>query len=77
MGFPAALNVSEIDCFGIDAENVGLAPALAMGNLYMSTSYALGLVAVNAAMQQQQIWQVGMANTSKSIANIWATQTSQ
>jgi hypothetical protein len=76
MAFPAALNDqnNDLNPFSIDEENVGLAPAVAMGNLFMTTSSALGLATLNAAQQQQLDWQTSSACTVKSIDRMWAVK---
>jgi ABC-type nickel/cobalt efflux system permease component RcnA len=50
-----------------DALMLGLAPAVAMGNLYVATSHALATAAHNATNAQQAMDQIAQAVTKKCV----------
>ena len=55
---------------------VGLAPAMAMGSLYETLSYSMGLAALNAVFAQQQTYINYQASTAKEVEVILSTSVS-
>lgn len=66
MAFPVALETTQPDV--VNVENVGIAPALAMGNLFMATSQALSLAANNATHNQQLAWTMELTAMQHALA---------
>jgi hypothetical protein len=77
MAFPTAMNSQITD--SVTQANVkvlGDAPAVAMGNLYVSTSQALSNAAHNATSNQQQSYVTMQASTTQAVATLLSVDTS-
>lgn len=71
MPFPTGMNNQESEAVAeISAEVVALSPAIAAGNLYITTSQALGMAAMNAVQAQQQDWMLSRAALSQEVVSI-------
>ena len=77
MAFPTAMNSQITD--SVTQANVkvlGDAPAVAMGNLFISTSHALANAAHNATANQQQAYTTLQASTAQAVATLLSVDTS-
>ncbi len=77
MAFPTAMNSQITD--SVTQANVkvlGDAPAVAMGNLFISTSHALSNAAHNATSNQQQAYVTMQASTAQAVATLLSVDTS-
>lgn len=54
---------------------LGIAPAVAMGNLYQAMSHASGLAALNATTAQQQSNMTAQASTTMGVATLYSIDT--
>ncbi|MBY0393989.1 MAG: RebB family R body protein [Novosphingobium sp.] len=71
MAFPTSLNSQITDAVSqANVKVVGDAPAVAMGNLYISTSQALANAAHNATANQQQSSVTMQASTTQGVATL-------
>lgn len=71
MAFPTSLNSQITDSVTqANVKVIGDAPAMAMGNLYISTSQALANAAHNATSNQQQSFVTMQASTTQSVATL-------
>lgn len=71
MAFPTSLNSQITDSVTqANVKVIGDAPAMAMGNLYISTSQALSNAAHNATSNQQQAFVTMQASTTQSVATL-------
>ncbi|MBU6393264.1 MAG: RebB family R body protein [Sphingomonadales bacterium] len=71
MAFPTSLNSQITDAVSqANVKVVGDAPAMAMGNLYISTSQALANAAHNATANQQQSSVTMQASTTQGVATL-------
>lgn len=59
----------------VNTQLLGSSPAMSMGNLYMATSQALSLAALNAAQAQQQNNILAQAATVMGITTIYSIGT--
>jgi hypothetical protein len=59
----------------VNTKVLGDAPAVAMGNLFVATSQALGLAAHNATQSQQQAGITLQASTTQGVATLYAVDT--
>lgn len=76
MAFPTSLNSQITDSVAqANVKVLGDAPAMAMGNLYISTSQALSNAAHNATSNQQQSYVTMQASTTQSVATLLAVDT--
>lgn len=76
MAFPTAMNSQITD--SVTQANVkvlGDAPAVAMGNLFVSTSQALSNAAHNATSNQQQAYVTMQASTTQAVATLLSVDT--
>lgn len=68
MAFPTAVNDQITDSVTqADAQVLGDAPAIAMGNVYMAVAQALATAAQNATHAQQQNFALAQAVTTRCI----------
>jgi hypothetical protein len=71
VAFPTSLNSQITDSVTqANVKVIGDAPAMAMGNLYISTSQALSNAAHNATSNQQQAFVTMQASTTQSVATL-------
>jgi len=76
VAFPTSLNSQITDSVAqANVKVLGDAPAMAMGNLYISTSQALSNAAHNATSNQQQSYVTMQASTTQSVATLLAVDT--
>lgn len=76
MAFPTSLNGQITDSVTqANVQNLGVAPAMAMGNLFMSTSQALSNAAHNATNNQQQSNITAQASTTQGVVTLYAVDT--
>ena len=76
MAFPTALNSQITDAVTqANLKVLGDAPAMAMGNLYISTSQALSNAAHNATSNQQQANVTMQASTTQGVATLLSVDT--
>jgi len=76
MAFPTSMNSQITD--SVTQANVkvlGDAPAVAMGNLFVTTSQALSNAAHNATSNQQQSYVTMQASTTQSVATLLSIDT--
>jgi hypothetical protein len=76
MAFPTAVNDQITD--SVTQSNVqvlGVAPSLAMGNLYQATAQALANAAHNATMAQQQMYMTAQAATTMGVSLLYSLDT--
>jgi 2-methylisocitrate lyase-like PEP mutase family enzyme len=72
MAFPTAVNSQITDAVTqSNLEVLGVAPAVALGNLYQATAQALANAAHNATNAQQQSWIIAQAATTAGVALIY------
>jgi hypothetical protein len=77
MAFPTAVNDQVTD--SVTQSNIqvlGIAPSVAMGNLYQATAQALANAAHNATMAQQQMYMTAQAATTMGIQLLYSLDTS-
>ena len=71
MAFPTALNSQITDSVTqANTKVLGDAPAIAMGNLFVTTSQALSNAAHNATNNQQQSYVTMQASTAQGVATL-------
>lgn len=76
MAFPTALNSQITDSITqANTKVLGDAPAMAMGNLFITTSQALGNAAHNATNNQQQSYVTMQAATSQGVCTLLSVDT--
>ncbi len=76
MAFPTSVNNMITDSITqANTEVVGTSPAMAMGNIYMTTSQALGNAAHNATTSQQQTNVTAQAATTQSVSTLFCVDT--
>ncbi|SHK25748.1 Killing trait domain-containing protein [Desulfatibacillum alkenivorans DSM 16219] len=76
MAFPTSVNNQITDSVTqSNVEVVAASPAMAMGNLFMSASQALGNAAHNAATSQQQTNVTAQAATTQSVSTLFCLDT--
>lgn len=76
MAFPTAVNSQITDAVTqANVQNLAVAPAVALGNLYQATAQALANAAHNATMAQQQNNITAQATTTAGIAMLYAIDT--
>ncbi len=76
MAFPTSLNSQITDAVTqANVKVLGDAPAMAMGNLFISTSQALSNAAHNATSNQQQAYVTMQASTTQSVATLLSVDT--
>jgi len=76
MAFPTFVNDQITD--SVTQSNVlglGVAPAVAMGNLYQATAQALANAAHNATMAQQQMYVTAQAATTAGVSLLYSLDT--
>ena len=56
-------------------QGLGVAPAVAMGNLYQATAQALANAAHNATMAQQQMYVTAQAATTAGVSLLYSLDT--
>jgi len=72
MAFPTAVNSQITDSVSqANVQVLGVAPAVALGNLFQATAQALSNAAQNAAMAQQQMYVTAQAATAAGVALIY------
>ncbi len=59
----------------VNTKVLGDAPAIAMGNLFMATSQALGMAALNATYAQQQNNMTAQASTTMGVTTLYSINT--
>lgn len=59
----------------VNTKVLGDAPAIAMGNLFMATSQALGMAALNATQAQQQNNMTAQASTTMGVTTLYSINT--
>jgi hypothetical protein len=59
----------------VNTKVLGDAPAIAMGNLYQTTSQALSLAALNATNAQQQSNMTAQASTTMGVTTLYSIDT--
>jgi hypothetical protein len=73
MAFPTSVNSQITDSITqANVEVLGVAPAVAMGNLYQAIAQALANAAHNATAAQQQSYITAQAATAAGVAQIYA-----
>jgi hypothetical protein len=76
VAFPTSLNSQITDAVTqANVKVLGDAPAMAMGNLFISTSQALSNAAHNATSNQQQAYVTMQASTTQSVATLLSVDT--
>lgn len=71
MAFPTALNSQITDSITqANTKVLGDSPAIAMGNLFVTTSQALSNAAHNATNNQQQSYVTMQASTAQGVATL-------
>jgi hypothetical protein len=76
MAFPTAINSQITDSVTqANTKVLGDAPAVAMGNLMVTTSQALSNAAHNATNNQQQSYVTMQASTSQGVATLLSVDT--
>lgn len=74
MAFPTSVNSQITDSITqANVEVLGVAPAVAMGNLYQAVAQALANAAHNATAAQQQMYVTAQASTAAGVAQIYAS----
>jgi hypothetical protein len=77
MAFPTAVNSQITDAVTqSNLEVLGVAPAMALANLYQATAQALANAAHNATAAQQQSWIIAQAATTAGVALIYGNVSS-
>jgi len=59
----------------VNTKVLGDAPAIAMGNLFMATSQALSMAALNATQAQQQNNMTAQASTTMGVTTLYSINT--
>ncbi|MBI9076655.1 MAG: RebB family R body protein [Desulfatibacillum sp.] len=76
MAFPTSVNNQITDSVTqSNVEVVGSSPAMAMGNLFITTSQALGNSAHNATTSQHQTNVTAQAATTQSVSTLFCLDT--
>jgi hypothetical protein len=76
MAFPTAINSQITDSITqANTKVLGDAPAIAMGNLFVTTSQALSNAAHNATNNQQQSYVTMQASTTQGVATLLSVDT--
>jgi hypothetical protein len=76
MAFPTAVNSQITDSVTqANVQVLGIAPAVAMGNLYQATAQALANAAHNATAAQQQMNMTAQAATTAGVALLLSIDT--
>ena len=76
MAFPTAVNSQITDSVSqVNTKVLGDAPAVAMGNLFVATSQALGNAAHNATNNQQQSYVTMQATTTQGVSTLLGVDT--
>ena len=76
MAYPTAVNSQITDSITqVNTKVVGESPAMAMGNLFMATSQALGNAAHNATTSQQQSNITAQASTTMGVTTLYSIDT--
>jgi hypothetical protein len=76
MAFPTPVNDQITDSVTqANTQVLGIAPAIAMGNLYQATAQALSNSAHNATNSQQQGFVTSQAATTMGVATLYAVDT--
>ncbi len=76
MAFPTSVNDQISDSITqANTKVLGDAPAMSMGNFYISTDQALSTAAQNAAHAQQQAWVSMQAATTMGVVNLYSVDT--
>ncbi|ABE56425.1 RebB protein [Shewanella denitrificans OS217] len=76
MAFPTAVNSQITDSVTqVNVEVLGMAPAIAMGNLFQATSQALANAAHNATSAQQQANITAQAVTTAGVSLLYSVDT--
>jgi hypothetical protein len=76
MAFPTAVNSQITDsATQANVQVLGVAPSVAMGNLYQATAQALANAAHNASSAQQQTNVVMQASTTMGVATLYSIDT--
>lgn len=76
MAFPTAVNSQITDSVSqANTEVLGDAPSVAVGNLFMSTSQAMGNSAHNATTMQFQTDLTAQASTTQAVSTIYSIDT--
>ena len=76
MAFPTSVNSQVTDSVSqTSTEVLGVAPAVAMGNLYQATAQALANAAHNATNAQQQSYVTAQAATTAGVATLFSIDT--
>ena len=76
MAFPTAVNSQITDsATQANVQVLGVAPSVAMGNLYQATAQALANAAHNASSAQQQTNVVMQASTTMGVATLYLIDT--
>lgn len=72
MAYPTAVNNQITDSVSqANVQVLGVAPAVALGNLFQATAQALANAAQNATMAQQQMYVTAQAATAAGVALIY------
>ena len=78
MAFPTAVNNQITDAVTqANTKVLGDAPAMAMGNLFITTSQALSNAAHNATNNQQQSYITMQASTTAAITTLLSVDTAE
>ena len=73
MAFPTNTNSQITDSISqVSVTNIGLSPAVAMGNLYQATAQALANASHNATQAQQQNFILSQAVTAQGVALLYS-----
>jgi len=73
MAYPTAVNNQITDAVSqANVQVLGVAPAVAIGNLFQATAQALANAAQNATMAQQQMYVTAQAATAAGVALIYS-----
>lgn len=73
MAYPTHVNSQITDSITqANTQDLGSAPAVAMGNLYQATAQALANAAHNATMAQQQMYVTAQAATTAGVALLYS-----
>ena len=76
MAFPTFVNDLVTDSVTqANVQALGVAPAVAMGNLYQATAQALANAAHNATMAQQQMYVTAQAATTAGVSLLYSLDT--
>ena len=76
MAYPTSVNDLITDSVTqANVQGLGVAPAVAMGNLYQATAQALANAAHNATMAQQQMYVTAQAATTAGVSLLYSLDT--